>query len=88
MSASETRHSTQVRLVFSGAVQSGEGGGGGAVGALSRGLSFARPADGAGLDTEEERQAGRAADVLDALQAVVEEQTTEITHICRPGRPP
>jgi len=71
-----------VRLVFSGAVQSGEGIGGG--GAMTRGLSFAR-ANSQQLGSDEERQSGRVRDVLAALEAVVEEQTTEITHICRCG---
>lgn len=65
--------------MFSGAVQSGEGGAGGA----SRGLSHFRSTGSGALDDGGASQSGRSQDVLGALGAVVQEQTTEITQICR-----
>lgn len=67
----------QVRLVFSGAVQSGEGG---AAAAAPRGLS--RSTGSASFDDDTDTQAGRARAVIRSLENVVEEQTTEISQIC------
>lgn len=63
--------------MFSGAVQSGEGG---AAAAAPRGLSRSTGSSGFADDTD--TQAGRARAVISALETVVEEQTSEISHIC------
>lgn len=67
----------QVRLVFSGAVQSGEGGGG-----AGAPRSLLRSTGSASYDTDTDTQSGRARAVISALENVVEEQTTEISQIC------
>jgi hypothetical protein len=68
-----------VRLVFSGAVPSGEGSMAPA-GAAMRGLS--RSTGSTAFDEDAEAGTGTARAVVRALESVVEEQTTEISQIC------
>lgn len=69
----------QVRLVFSGAVQSGESDGG-AASAVPWGLSRSTGSNNFEEDTG--TQAGKARTVIRTLETVVQEQTTEISQIC------
>ena len=69
----------QVRLVFSGAVQSGEGAGG-AASPAPWGLS--RSTGSTSFEEDTGTQAGKARVVIRTLETVVQEQTTEISQIC------
>ena len=71
----------QVRHVFSGAVQSGEGGGPG--GANHDGNARDLLDDLNGARTPTHAQTEVMEDILEALKRVADEQTTEIAHICR-----
>lgn len=67
-----------MRLVFSGAVQSGEGDG--AASTAPWGLS--RSTGSSNLEEDTGTQAGKARTVIRTLETVVQEQTSEISQIC------
>lgn len=71
----------QVRHVFSGAVQSGEGGGPGGADHNGDARDILDDLDGARTPTHAQTEGME--DILEALKRVADEQTAEIAHICR-----